>query len=637
VKPGTRARTRPRRPYRPPAADSSPARSLDPIRAAALRELAEAQLGSRTPEGAADVLRQAVVLDAASGQARLALACGLYRLGDFDGALAWLGQADAGAEGAVLRGRVLADRREFEAAERAFSRALELAPGQAEALMRRASVRLARGLSEPALDDLDALLSRGDPSEAARLLRAAAHLEAGQPALALADLAALPAPPPGSAWLLLRTRALAQSGASEEEVDRVFLEGLERLPQDAALRLAVARRLAQRRPLLPEAAERARGLLAPLDGPAGQARAPDSLRAQALFVLAELAAEVDDDPGRAEAFYLQGLKLLPDDLAGLGGLARLLIDRGRPARAMPWLIRALLIAPGRPSSQEILARALARLTDDEAVDRWLGLLLAGLAGEAPRLLTQLLRFTHEAGRNQAYDDVQREAHRMKNRIAVLATRAQLASAAEPAGDGLQARLEALYAEWVRFLESIRDRPAAPGLVGPARLVRLAIERVGPTPDGVEINLPARLPFLRGDEEQLAEALASVLTNALEASPPGRPVRLEARAAEGEPWLELLVTDEGPGIPTEDRLRIFEPGYTGKEQGTGLGLAIARRAVHAHGGRLSLATASGGPTTFTLRLPLALPAGPEPGLPFAELALERLEAGRRAPPARGARR
>jgi signal transduction histidine kinase len=71
---------------------------------------------------------------------------------------------------------------------------------------------------------------------------------------------------------------------------------------------------------------------------------------------------------------------------------------------------------------------------------------------------------------------------------------------------------------------------------------------------------------------------------------------------------IAVADDGPGVPTELRARLFTPFFTTRAQGTGLGLAIVRRVADAHGGEARLLE---GPTgqgaTFVLRLPLEPPA------------------------------
>jgi len=63
---------------------------------------------------------------------------------------------------------------------------------------------------------------------------------------------------------------------------------------------------------------------------------------------------------------------------------------------------------------------------------------------------------------------------------------------------------------------------------------------------------------------------------------------------------FYVADDGPGIPPEDQHRVFDPGYSTRDDGTGLGLAIVDRIVTAHGWELTLTTASNGGTRFEIQ-------------------------------------
>ena len=111
-----------------------------------------------------------------------------------------------------------------------------------------------------------------------------------------------------------------------------------------------------------------------------------------------------------------------------------------------------------------------------------------------------------------------------------------------------------------------------------------------------------------DAGQLERVLANVIENALKFSPSGAPVDVSAAVAEGE--VTIRVSDRGPGIPSRDRERIFEPFSRGAQGGgSGLGLAIAQGFAQANGARLSLEPDDDGPgTTFVLAIPAAeLPA------------------------------
>jgi signal transduction histidine kinase len=78
------------------------------------------------------------------------------------------------------------------------------------------------------------------------------------------------------------------------------------------------------------------------------------------------------------------------------------------------------------------------------------------------------------------------------------------------------------------------------------------------------------------------------------------------------WLEIAVSDTGPGIAVDQIERIFQPFYTTKAHGIGLGLPISRRLVEDHHGILSVESRPGFGATFTIQLPL-----PEEPLPHQE--------------------
>jgi PAS domain S-box-containing protein len=108
------------------------------------------------------------------------------------------------------------------------------------------------------------------------------------------------------------------------------------------------------------------------------------------------------------------------------------------------------------------------------------------------------------------------------------------------------------------------------------------------------------PAVHVDREQFKRVLVNLLQNAIEAlEGPGRvAVRILPSAGDR---VQVTVSDTGPGIPAEYLPRITEPFFTTKRGGTGLGLAIAARIMERLGGRLSVASAPGAGTTFTLEL------------------------------------
>ncbi len=129
---------------------------------------------------------------------------------------------------------------------------------------------------------------------------------------------------------------------------------------------------------------------------------------------------------------------------------------------------------------------------------------------------------------------------------------------------------------------VRRRLAPRVLVeGALDLIRAAVEPAV----RVAVEVPPDLPEVAGVASELEEVLVNLVMNARDASPHGATVRVSARRVGA--GVELAVEDEGPGVPHEERPRIFEPFYTTKSvgTGTGLGLAVVERVVRDHGGQV----------------------------------------------------
>jgi signal transduction histidine kinase len=121
-----------------------------------------------------------------------------------------------------------------------------------------------------------------------------------------------------------------------------------------------------------------------------------------------------------------------------------------------------------------------------------------------------------------------------------------------------------------------------------------------------------LPPVSVDPQLLHVALSNLFTNAAQAMPQGGTLtaRLEPDTGASAPRARLTISDTGHGMAPEVRARIFEPFFTTRASGTGLGLAIVRRIIDGHHGELSVQSAPGQGTTFTVWLPYASEA-PEP--------------------------
>jgi len=118
---------------------------------------------------------------------------------------------------------------------------------------------------------------------------------------------------------------------------------------------------------------------------------------------------------------------------------------------------------------------------------------------------------------------------------------------------------------------------------------------------VIIDLPAdNSSTCRMDSEKMLLVFVNLLTNAVEASLPGKSVEVSLQNHAEE--VTIKITDRGIGIPETLKEKIFEPFVSSKNKGTGLGLPICRKIVESHRGTLEWRNNPSGGTIFTIRLP-----------------------------------
>lgn len=142
------------------------------------------------------------------------------------------------------------------------------------------------------------------------------------------------------------------------------------------------------------------------------------------------------------------------------------------------------------------------------------------------------------------------------------------------------------------------------------LVREIVEefRREPQASGREVRFESEkdLPAIRADREALSRALWNLLENAGKYSPPGTPIRI--CAAHRSDSVLVSIEDEGAGIPSEEREKIFQKFVRGADakragiRGVGIGLALVKHIVEAHGGLVQLESTPGRGSRFTVILP-----------------------------------
>jgi two-component system heavy metal sensor histidine kinase CusS len=169
------------------------------------------------------------------------------------------------------------------------------------------------------------------------------------------------------------------------------------------------------------------------------------------------------------------------------------------------------------------------------------------------------------------------------------------------------------AEDLLALARIGAEPPGPDVVLAGACVQEAVRWVARAAQDRRVTITVAGPdaALRGQPRDLARMLRNLLDNALAHAPPDS--RVEVTLARREDVVVIAVSDQGPGVPTADRERVFEPFYRGAleraegDAGAGLGLAIAREIARAHGGDVVLGDAPTRGARFVVTVPCALGA------------------------------
>ncbi len=246
---------------------------------------------------------------------------------------------------------------------------------------------------------------------------------------------------------------------------------------------------------------------------------------------------------------------------------------------------ALAVEPLR----QLLARRAGQAIAPERVDA------EGLAralGEAEARADQAARLAELGKLTSAV------AHEVRNPLGVIAAHLKILERSGAPPEVIE-EMRAQIGRATHFAEDLlrygRPRPLQVREVEPAPILELAWS----TLEAGEAELVSKLPdgCLEADQAQLQQVLTVLLDNALQCGAS----TITASATWDEEAFELLIEDDGPGLPEALRDRLFEAFVTGRERGTGLGLAIARGIARRHGGELRAEDGAQG-ARFVLRLP-----------------------------------
>ena len=156
-----------------------------------------------------------------------------------------------------------------------------------------------------------------------------------------------------------------------------------------------------------------------------------------------------------------------------------------------------------------------------------------------------------------------------------------------------------------FLSLARNRPVPKSLANLNRILSglLPLLYGDAVENGsiVELNLGQDIPYLLLNEKEIKQLVVNLCRNAIDAMPDSGRLLIHTRAT--PEFVDLLVKDDGCGIPADALHKVMEPFYTTKSEGTGLGLAICRSIAEQHNAQMIIESVEGEGTTVLVRFPL----------------------------------
>ncbi len=270
--------------------------------------------------------------------------------------------------------------------------------------------------------------------------------------------------------------------------------------------------------------------------------------------------------------------------------------------------QASVIARQRENERDLAQQVLARRVEEER----------SLAREKTEFLAKLADYEKYAALAQLALGA---AHEINNPLLGIFSHLEL-ELKTASSDEQRAEIEQCLAGAKRISSTVRGllNYARPG---PLKLARLSLDRLvtdtlaflwhQPLFHNIHLekNVPADLPPISADSNQLSQVMVNLLLNAAQAMPQGGTIRIIAEKVKFSEQLEIRVSDTGCGIAADILPRVFEPFFTTKRgKGTGLGLSISQAYVRNHGGEMTVESVPQRGTTVRIVLPIRRVAQPE---------------------------
>jgi two-component system, OmpR family, sensor histidine kinase SenX3 len=349
-----------------------------------------------------------------------------------------------------------------------------------------------------------------------------------------------------------------------------------------------------------------------------------------LFINREPSVQVEPEPADQVTAIGNILDVIPDAAAVVDSQDRVLAASSNCVamglvvgdRLVPIELRALNREAHR--LQKTLGREVSIKRSNTGLGDWDARLQV-----SPLDATRALVIAQDLSEERRLNEVRRDfvanvSHELKTPVGALSLLAEAVQAAD--GDTERARkfaarmqievrrLTAMLSDLVELSRVQDDSPlqnSKPVLVD--SIIAEAVDGIHITAEQRKIEVVVANDIavgkIFGDESQLVAALRNLISNAIKYSPAGTKVGIGAKRL--NEFIEIYVTDQGPGISEEDQHRVFErfyrvdPARSRETGGTGLGLAIVKHVCANHGGDCFVWSREGEGSTFTLRFPAYL--------------------------------
>jgi signal transduction histidine kinase len=334
------------------------------------------------------------------------------------------------------------------------------------------------------------------------------------------------------------------------------------------------------------------------------------------------------EPDRSKSHYLLGL-ILKDQghlsqaialfsraLSCDGNLSQGYLQRGicyfldgNPEKAQKDLLKALSLEPDSLWPNYNLAIVKLTLNDWEGARR----VLEKCIKIDPAHLGNYAQLLVESGKAEVFRELYAQSHRMKNMLSLLGSNLREflqdcgGDLPEPSRAKLSKIIEnqnKLYSDFVSYLSTLKREPIELDIVDVNDIIDGAVFALGKIPPRITLRkrIASRMPEIICDSSLIKEAVLNILLNAVEAIEGRGVIEVEARERDRES-VNIIISDDGCGIPNADRAKVFDFGYSTKSFGSGIGLSQAQRTVRMHGGDIDFESEEGKGTAFRIALPI----------------------------------